>query len=139
MPTFAELDAIIADVVEEVNLDAVASVAPKVVEDLPPTIAIVATREAWVQVTSSTGSVILAKIMQPGEEFILSQTECTNHACRHVRSVYFSVNRELYGPAGSGGNVVKDVELSVASLSETYTPAIIDNDRELRINRASQL
>ena len=47
-------------------------------------------------------------------------------------SVYFSVNRELYGPAGLGGNVVKDVELSVASLSETYTPAIIDNDGELR-------
>ena len=47
-------------------------------------------------------------------------------------SVYFSVNRKLYGHAGSGGNVVKDVELSVASLSETYTPAIIDNDGELR-------
>ena len=67
LPTFAGLDAIIADVVEEVNLDEVASVAPQVVEDLPPTIAIVATREAWVQVTSSTGSVILAKILQPGE------------------------------------------------------------------------
>ena len=47
-------------------------------------------------------------------------------------SVYFSVNRELYGPAGSGSNVVKNVELSVASLSETYTPAIIDENGELR-------
>ena len=44
LPTFAGLDAIIADVVEEVNLDEVASVAPQVVQDLPPTIAIVATR-----------------------------------------------------------------------------------------------
>ena len=133
LPTFAGLDAIIADVVEEVNLDEVASVAPQVVEDLPPTIAIVATREAWVQVTSSTGSVILAKILQPGEEFTLPQTEgAPTMRAGMSGSVYFSVNRELYGPAGSGGNVVKDVELSVASLSETYTPAIIDNDGELR-------
>ena len=133
LPTFAGLDAIIADVVEKVNLDEVASVAPQVVEDLPPTIAIVATREAWVQVTSSTGSVILAKIMQPGEEFTLPQTEgAPTMRAGMSGSVYFSVNRELYGPAGSGGNVVKDVELSVASLSESYTPAIINNDGELR-------
>ena len=31
-----------------------------------------------------------------------------------------------------GGKVVKNVELSVASLSESYAPAIIDNDGELR-------
>jgi len=133
LSTFAGLDAIIAAVVEEVNLDEVASVAPQVVEDLPPTIAIVATREAWVQVTSSTGSVILAKIMQPGEEFTLPQTEGTPTMRAGMSgSLYFSVNRELYGPAGSGVNVVKDVELSVSSLSETYSPAIIDNDGELR-------
>jgi len=132
-PTFAGLDSIIADVVEEVGMDEVASVAPKVVEDLPPTIAIVAIREAWVQVTSSTGAVILAKIMQPGEEFTLPQTETAPSMRAGMSgSVYFSVNRELYGPAGSGSNVVKNVELSVASLSETYSPAIIDNDGELR-------
>ena len=119
LPTFAGLDAIIANVVEEVNLDEVASVAPQVVEDLPPTIAIVATREAWVQVTSSTGSVILAKIMQPGEEFTLPQTEgAPTMRAGMSGSLYFSVNRELYGPAGSGVNVVKDVELSVARLDD---------------------
>ena len=133
LPAFAGLDAIIADVVDEVNLGDVASVAPQVVEDLPPTIAIVATREAWVQVKSQTGSIILAKIMQPGEEFTLPQTEgAPTMRAGMSGSVYFSVNRELYGPAGSGGKVVKNVELSVASLSETYAPAIIDNDGELR-------
>lgn len=133
VPTFAGLDAIIADVVEEVSREDIASTAPQVVEDLPPTIAIVATREAWVQVTSSTGSVILAKIMQPGEEFTLPQTEGSPTMRAGMSgSVYFSVNRELYGPAGAGSNVVKNVELSVASLSEAYAPAIIDNDGELR-------
>lgn len=133
LPTFAGLDAIIADVVEEVSREDIASTAPQVVEDLPPTIAIVATREAWVQVTSSTGSVILAKIMQPGEEFTLPQTEGSPTMRAGMSgSVYFSVNRELYGPAGAGSNVVKNVELSVASLSEAYAPAIIDNDGELR-------
>ena len=133
LPTFAGLDAIIADVVEEVSREDIASTAPQVVEDLPPTIAIVAIREAWVQVTSSTGSVILAKIMQPGEEFTLPQTEGSPTMRAGMSgSVYFSVNRELYGPAGAGSNVVKNVELSVASLSEAYAPAIIDNDGELR-------
>lgn len=133
LPTFAGLDAIIADVVEEVSREDIASTAPQVVEDLPPTIAIVATREAWVQVTSSTGTVILAKIMQPGEEFTLPQTEGSPTMRAGMSgSVYFSVNRELYGPAGAGSNVVKNVELSVASLSEAYAPAIIDNDGELR-------
>ena len=133
LPTFAGLNAIIADVVEEVSREDVTTTAPQVVEDLPPTIAIVATREAWVQVTSSTGSIILAKIMQPGEEFTLPQTEAAPTMRAGMSgSVYFSVNRELYGPAGVGSNVVKNVELSVASLSEAYAPAIIDNDGELR-------
>lgn len=133
LPTFAGLNAIIADVVEEVSREDVTTTAPQVVEDLPPTIAIVATREAWVQVTSSTGSIILAKIMQPGEEFTLPQTEAAPTMRAGMSgSVYFSVNRALYGPAGVGGKVVKNVELSVASLSETYAPAIIDNDGELR-------
>ena len=133
LPSFSGMDAIIANVVEEVSLEDTASVAPQVVEKLPPTIAIVVTREAWVQVSSASGSTLLAKTMQPGEEFILPQTEAAPMLRAGMAgSVYFSVNRTLFGPAGSGGDVVKNVELSEASLSENYSPAQIDKDSQLR-------
>ena len=47
----------------------------QVVEDLPPSIAVLVTENAWVQITASDGTVIYENIMLPGEEFVLPQLE----------------------------------------------------------------
>ena len=47
-------------------------------------------------------------------------------------SLYFAVNGSLYGPAGDGAKVVKQIPLSVDSLQQTYQLADIDTDPQLQ-------
>lgn len=124
----AGIDAALADALNET-----AQVpAPKVVEDPRPALAVIATREAWVQIKSANGSVLYEKIMKPGEEYVLPQTENAPMLRAGMSgSVYFAVNGDLFGPAGTGGNVAKNVELSVASLMDRYTPADLGRDENL--------
>ena len=46
-------------------------------------------------------------------------------------SVYFAVNGETYGPAGTGASVVKDVALSVEALTGAYAVADLARDADL--------
>ena len=47
-------------------------------------------------------------------------------------SLYFALNGETYGPAGSGPEVVKDVVLAPDSVQELYAVADIDRDKDLK-------
>jgi hypothetical protein len=124
----AGIDAALADVLNETT----PIPAPQVVEDPRPALAVIATREAWVQIKSSNGSVLYEKIMKPGEEYVLPQTENAPVLRAGMSgSVYFAVNGDLFGPAGTGSQVAKNVELSVASLMDTYVPADLDSDQNL--------
>lgn len=125
----SDIDLILADILNADGDDAM----PKVVEDIPPAVALVATRDAWVQIKSATGTVIFEKIMTEGEEYILPQTE-TPPVLRAGMSgsLYFAVNGDLFGPAGPGTSVVKNVELSVANLTTDYQPANIEADQQLK-------
>lgn len=107
--------------------------APKVVEDAPPSLALFAIRSAWVQVKASDGTTIYERIMNPGEEFILPQTEIAPKLRAGMSgSLYFAVNGSLYGPAGDGAKVVKQIPLSVDSLTQTYQLADIEVDPQLQ-------
>ena len=98
----------------------------QVVQDLPPSIAVLVTENAWVQITGSDGTVIYENIMLPGEEFILPQLEVPPKLRAGMSGyVYFSVNGELFGPVGSGTSVRKNVELSAANIvSNLQTPEL---------------
>lgn len=107
--------------------------APKVVEDAPPSLALFAIRSAWVQVKASDGTTIYERIMNPGEEFILPQTEIAPKLRAGMSgSLYFAVNGSLYGPAGDGAKVVKQIPLSVDTLTQTYQLADIEVDPQLQ-------
>ena len=102
---------------------------PQVLEPAPPTLALFAIRDAWVRVTAPDGSRIFENTMKPGEEFILPQTEIAPMLWAGMSgSVYFVVEGKLYGPAGTGGKVVKNVELSAKSLITNYQPANLKSD-----------
>ena len=106
---------------------------PKVVEDAPPRLALFAVRAAWVQVKASDGTTIYERIMNPGEEFILPQTEMAPKLRAGMSgSLYFAVNGSLYGPAGDGAKVVKQIPLSVDSLTQTYQLADVEVDPQLQ-------
>ncbi len=105
---------------------------PQVLENAPAQIALFATREAWVSVKSADGTRIFENIMRPGEEFILPMTELPPQLHAGMSgSVYFAVNGELYGPAGTGTRVVKNIILSAKAIQSTYSLATIGLDPQL--------
>ena len=102
----------------------------QVVQDLPPSIAVLVTENAWVQVTASDGTVIYENIMLPGEEFVLPQLEVPPKLRAGMSGyVYFSVNGELFGPVGSGTSVRKNVELSAANIVSTLQTPELSNKK----------
>ncbi len=98
----------------------------------PPEVAIFAVRPAWVRVQAADGSVILEKILEAGEQYVLPAME-TPPVLRtgNAGSVYFAVNGTAYGPSGQGATIVKNVSLSAESLAETYPPADPSRDADL--------
>ena len=119
-----------ADFTEKLLHDAVDDASIQVVQDLPPSIAVLVTENAWVQVTASDGTVIYENIMLPGEEFVLPQLEVPPKLRAGMSGyVYFSVNGELFGPVGSGTSVRKNVELSAANIVSTLQTPELSNKK----------
>jgi hypothetical protein len=113
---------IIGNDLEEVSI--------QVVQDLPPSIAVLVTENAWVQIIASDGTVIYENIMLPGGEFVLPQLEIPPKLRAGMSGyVYFSVNGELFGPVGSGTSVRKNVELSAANIISTLQTPELSNKK----------
>ncbi len=104
---------------------------PQVVEETPPKVALFAVRPAWVRVRAADGSVIFEKILDAGEEYVLPQTEEPPTLRAGMSgSLYFDVNGELYGPAGSGTNTAKNIALSEELIRERFQVADLKQDPE---------
>ena len=97
-----------------------------------PELELLAARPAWVRVTSADGTVLLEKIMDAGERFSMPKLEQPPLLrTGNSGAVYFAVNGRTYGPAAPGPQVVKNVELSTASLTSKYAFADLTADPEL--------
>lgn len=90
-------------------------------EALPDVMLVTVGEEVWLQVVAADGSVLKEAIMQPGETFVVPETDVppTLRAGR-AGSVYFSVNGKTYGPAGAPGDVAKNIALSPDPLTQVY-------------------
>ncbi|NDR56449.1 helix-turn-helix domain-containing protein [Aliiruegeria sabulilitoris] len=96
---------------------------PRVTENMPE-VMLVAVRPAWVRVRAADGSVLLEKILNPGDTYVVPQTEGSpTLRTGAAGALYFAVNGQTYGPAGANGAVVDKVALNSASLTETYALA----------------
>ena len=104
----------------------------QVIANASPGVFLLAVRPSWVRVQSGDGTIIFEKILDAGEEFEIPQTE-TAPVLRagNAGSLYFSVNGQTYGPAGSGPAVIKNVSLSPDALTETYAVADVAGDTDL--------
>lgn len=119
----APLELAMEDAVE-VAVEEAATPDPIVVEEAAPQVAIFAIEPAWVRVRASDGSVIFEKILSANEEYILPQLEeAPTLRAGNSGAVYFMVGEQIYGPAGGNGGVAKNVALSSANLSTTYSQA----------------
>ncbi|SCY35333.1 helix-turn-helix domain-containing protein [Paracoccus tibetensis] len=97
-----------------------------------PQLELMATRPAWVRVTSADGTVLLEKTMDAGERFALPKLEEPPRLrTGNSGAVYFAVNGQAYGPAAPGAQVVSNVELSPGSLTERFALADLGADPAL--------
>jgi hypothetical protein len=135
-PGSGEVEAVLAGVVgagpaaEEHGAAALPMV--QVTEGPVPELQLVAVRPAWVRVTGPGGSVLFEGILDPGDRFDVPVTE--EPASLHVGesgALYFAVNGVPRGPVGPSGTVTKGVELSPASITETWTVADLSQDADL--------
>lgn len=98
-------------------------VTPRVTQAVPE-VALVAVRPAWVRVRANDGTTLLEKILNPGDTFIVPQTEePATLRTGAAGAIYFAVNGQTYGPAGGNGAVVDKIALNSTSLTETYAKA----------------
>jgi hypothetical protein len=101
----------------------VAPTTPRVTADVPEVV-LVAVRPAWVRVRAGDGSVILEKILNPGDTFVVPQSDdAPTLRTGAAGAVYFAVNGRTYGPAGPTGAVVDKIALNSGSLTQEYTLA----------------
>jgi len=122
-------DAIASAVAEASGID---GDAPRVFGLDAPEVAIFAVRPSWVRVQAADGSVILEKILDAGEQYVLPKTE-NPPVLRtgNAGSVYFAVNGTAYGPAGEGASVVSNIALAPEALSERFAAANPGADADL--------
>ncbi len=88
---------------------------------LAPGVVLFTDDAVWVRVTAADGTKLFEKTLAAGESYVLPQTETPPQLrAGNSGSLFFAVNGETLGPAGPAGSVTKNVELSVAGLSERY-------------------
>ncbi|AJE47625.1 hypothetical protein P73_2910 [Celeribacter indicus] len=93
----------------------------QVVEVEAPQLALVAVLPSWVRVQAADGSVLFEKILDAGERYVVpAMEEPPVLRTGNAGGVYFNVNGQAFGPIGASGSVVKNVALSVASVSDTF-------------------
>ena len=81
---------------------------------------IVVSREVWIRVNDSDGTVLKEGLLAPGEEYEVPEGGTNALRAGLAGSVYFRIDGEVYGPAGSGGNVIKDFALSSVAIVENF-------------------
>ncbi|MFT3687561.1 RodZ domain-containing protein [Paenirhodobacter sp.] len=97
-----------------------------------PAVEVLAVRPSWVRIKAADGSVLLEKVMDAGERFVLPKLE-EPPVMRIGESgaVYFAVNGVAHGPAGKRGEVTKNVVLSPEALNGKFAVANVSADGDL--------
>ena len=125
--------------VDQVVASVAAEEAPvQVVAEGAPGVEVVAVCPAWVRASSADGTVLFEKILDAGERYAvpaLQQAPVLRSG--NSGSVYFSVNGVTYGPAAPGAQVVKNLSLDAAVLTETYAQADIGQAEAVNVADAS--
>ncbi len=96
----------------------------QVVAKAAPNVSLLAVSPAWVRVRAADGTVMLEKIMEAGERFVLPATqEPPVLRAGASGSVFFMIDGEAFGPAGDPGSVASNIILGPDQLRERYTVA----------------
>jgi cytoskeletal protein RodZ len=127
LPGDAAARGALPEAVDVANAEPVQVVGPEA-----PAVELLAVRPSWVRVQSADGTVLFEKILDAGERYVVPQMEAPALLrAGNSGSVYFAVNGQTYGPAATGGQVVKNVALSPEALTGAYALADLTDDPDL--------
>lgn len=105
---------------------------PQVVAGAMAEVQVVAVRPAWVRVRAADGSVIFEGILNAGDSYPVPATEePPTLRVGESGAIYFAVNGQHYGPAGTRGAVTSGLALTAEDLTGRYALADIAADQDL--------
>lgn len=82
---------------------------------------IVPARPSWIRVSDESGTTLFEKVLASGEQYIVPELEKPARLrAGNSGSLYFVVDGQVFGPAGTGQRVVKNVDLSADSIRRSY-------------------
>ena len=97
---------------------------PRVLAESAPGVTILAAREAWVRVRSATGATIYEAIMQPGDRYVVPQTEQPpTIRTGDAGAIFFAVNGQTFGPFGGNGQVADNLALAQDVVTQRFDVA----------------
>lgn len=106
--------------------------AVQVVADIKQGVEIFAARPSWISVSAADGTVLFEKILDAGERYAVPALEVAPRLrAGNSSAVYFIVDGKTFGPAATGPQVVKNVDLTGSSLASTYAVADLAADGDL--------
>jgi cytoskeletal protein RodZ len=104
----------------------------QVVAPTAPAVELIAARPSWVRVQAADGTVLLEKVLDAGEHYVVPATdEAPLLRAGESGAIYFAVNGVTYGPAGPNGSVTKNIALTPVALTERYVAADPAADADL--------
>ncbi|MFU8778501.1 MAG: DUF4115 domain-containing protein, partial [Roseovarius sp.] len=129
----ADRDSGIAQALREAqDLDVPGPNRPQVVAGNMAEVQVVAVRPAWVRVRAADGSVIFEGILNAGDTYPVPATEePPTLRVGESGAIYFAVNGQHYGPAGTRGAVTSGLALTAEDLTGRFALADIEADRDL--------
>lgn len=105
---------------------------PQVVAGAMAEVQVVAVRPAWVRVRAADGSVIYEGILNAGDSYAVPATEePPTLRVGESGAIYFAVNGQHYGPAGTRGAVTSGLALTAEELTGRYALADLESDQDL--------
>ncbi|MEP4195000.1 MAG: RodZ domain-containing protein [Aliishimia sp.] len=108
---------------------------PKVVEDLGPTIRMVAAYTSWVRVRSAEGNVLFETTMEAGDTYDIPANEVPpTLRTGESGAIYFAMGTDCYGPVGGGGVVTSNLALDRLALADRLV-VVEPNDSDNALNR----
>ncbi|ARE82279.1 conserved hypothetical protein [Roseovarius sp. EC-HK134] len=117
---------------EAQDFDAPGPNRPQVVAGNLAEVQVVAVRPAWVRVRAADGSVIFEGILNAGDTYPVPATEePPTLRVGESGAIYFAVNGQHYGPAGTRGAVTSGLALTAEGLTGRYALADITADQDL--------
>ncbi|MCY1125521.1 DUF4115 domain-containing protein [Frigidibacter sp. RF13] len=97
-----------------------------------PAVELIAARPAWVRVQAADGSILFEGTMDAGDRYAVPATdEPPLLRAGESGAIYFAVNGATYGPAGTAGQVTKNIALTPEALTERYLVADVAADGDL--------